>query len=689
MCKNLVFLVSLVMLLGVASSVQAEPVDPGTDGLVAYYALDNDANDSSGNGLNGVITTVGGVDPTATYVAGPPSYGAAIDLLPSGNGTQGSYVNCGADPNFDFVDAMTVGAWINVRSVPDEWRAIVCKGDDAWRISLNGATTAIQYSIAGYGTRPAFSVDGTTQVGFDSWHYVCGTYDTIEGAKLYIDGELEGTLADLTGISVNTFNVTIGANEGDTGWKPYRLFDGQIDEVRIYDRALSVDEISYLMQLPPKVIWVSFHDAADDAPSANAAAAGFTEAPDKAYTDLLTANGYDVTRFLTTGTPDVNVLNAADLVIISRSVNSGNYGNASATTWNGVTAPMIITGGYPLRNSRMGYTTGATIPDIAGDIKLAVSNPDHPIFAGIDVNDGVMTNPYAGIVVYPTDGVTLARGISVNTDPANADGTVLATVAAPADPCVAADPAAGGMIIGEWMPGAVLTHAGGAGTDALGGHRLVLLTGSREADGISSETAGMYDLYDDGAQLFLNAVAYMLQPLPPKEIEVVNASFELPGTTKQNAWDGGTNAKGTFEDVPGWTSDTMANDSGVEQGWGATDGIWTGFLMAGDPSVWNLTSYVIAEGDEFTLSVDAKNNWSDAPPALLQMTLYCDVFGTRLALATATVELTDEMATYSLTLPAADTAMAAGLAIGIELSNVTPTGGSWIGIDNVHLTAPY
>jgi hypothetical protein len=226
-----------------------EPVGPSTEGLVAYYALNGDANDSSGNALNGDIVTVGDVNSTATFVDGPAGYGKAIDLLPSGTGTKGSYVNCGADPNFDFVDAMTVGAWINVRSIPDEWRAVVCKGDNAWRISLNGAKTSVQYSIAGYGTRAAFSIDGTTEVGFNSWHYVCGTYDKTVGGCLYIDGALEGTLNDLTGISKNTNNVTIGANEGDTGWKPYRLFDGQIDEVRIYNRALSQDEVNVLAGL--------------------------------------------------------------------------------------------------------------------------------------------------------------------------------------------------------------------------------------------------------------------------------------------------------------------------------------------------------------------------------------------------------------------------------------------------------
>ena len=158
-----------------------------------------------------------------------------------------------------------------------------------------------------------------------------------------------------------------------------------------------------------KIVWVTFHGA-DDAPSAGAAGVGFTQAPDKGYTDLLTGQGYDVTRYVSTNTPDVNVLNAADLVIVGRSVGSGHYQNAAATTWNTqITAPMIITGGYTLRKSRMGFSTGNTIPDTTGDIKLTVNDPNHPIFAGIAMTNGTMDNPYAGMPLYPTDG-TIGAG---------------------------------------------------------------------------------------------------------------------------------------------------------------------------------------------------------------------------------------------------------------------------------------
>lgn len=250
------------------------------------------------------------------------------------------------------------------------------------------------------------------------------------------------------------------------------------------------------------VLWVTFHPA-DDTPSANAAAAGFTAAADAGYTQLLESNGYNVTRVVTSSTPDATVLNAADLVIVSRSVPSGDYSGAGAQAWNSITAPMIVMGGYVLRNSRMGYTTGSTIPDTAGAIQLSVNDPNHPVFSGISLDSNNLTvNPYAEIASFNG---TAQRGISVNTDPVAGNGTVLATVG------TASDPAAGGMIIGEWQAGATM----GDGTaDTLAGHRLVFLSGSREASGLTSEGAGIYDLTDDGSKMFLNAVQYMAVPEP-------------------------------------------------------------------------------------------------------------------------------------------------------------------------------
>ena len=310
--------------------------------------------------------------------------------------------------------------------------------------------------------------------------------------------------------SIAWFELFIVTNNGATNTKIY------IDNIQL----IGAEPEPEPEPAGPKIIFVSFHGA-DDAPSAAAAAVGFTEASDKGYTDVLKANGYDVERYITTSTPDPDVLNAADLVIISRAVASSGYQNDGATAWNNISAPMMIMGGYVLRSSRMGYTNGNDMPDTTGNIRLAVADPFHPIFAGIPLTDGVMDNPYAaGAVPLPTDPNIISRGISINNNTPNAEGTLLATISeASAD----AGPA-GGMVIAEWPAGATLTHDGGAGTDVLGGPRLVFLTGSREPDGVTGgDAAGLYDLYPDGERMFLNAVRYMLNLGNPKIIWVTDA----------------------------------------------------------------------------------------------------------------------------------------------------------------------
>lgn len=251
------------------------------------------------------------------------------------------------------------------------------------------------------------------------------------------------------------------------------------------------------------IYWVSFHPG-ENTPDADAASAGFTMAPDAGYTQLLTANGHNVIRYQTTPTPDVALLNSADLIILSRSVGSGDYQDDPETAaWNGITAPMIIINGYLLRNSRLGFVTGATIPDTVGTVTLEVKDPSHPIFSGVSLNpDNTMVSPYAESVSF--NGTT-QRGISVNTDPLAGNGKLLAAVATPGDP------AFGGMVIAEWEAGAVLATSP---ADTLGGHRLAFLTGSREASGLTSHGAGIYDLTPEGAKMFLNAVNYMAVPEP-------------------------------------------------------------------------------------------------------------------------------------------------------------------------------
>ena len=255
--------------------------------------------------------------------------------------------------------------------------------------------------------------------------------------------------------------------------------------------------------MPPptkaNIAFVSFHPA-DDQPSEAAATAGFTEAPDVLYTTILENAGYNVDRVVTSATPDADLLNAYDLVIISRSVPSSNYQDAGATAWNSITAPTLILGGYPMRSSRMGQAIGTGLADTIDTVSLNIVDPGHPVFAGIPLDaDSNMVSGYANIVTWNEQ---VQRGVSTTLDELS-NGTVLATIATESDPAV------NGVIVGEWQAGAVMAN----GTaDVLAGHRLSLLTGSREASGLTSEGAGIFDLTGAGTQMYLNAVDYMLMP---------------------------------------------------------------------------------------------------------------------------------------------------------------------------------
>ena len=85
---------------------------------------------------------------------------------------------------------------------------------------------------------------GSVDVSDRQWHHVAGVYD---GSYLhvYIDGVLEDSLVATGSISTNNYKVNIGANPetANYAWMDY------IDDVRVYDYALSHEEISYLAGL--------------------------------------------------------------------------------------------------------------------------------------------------------------------------------------------------------------------------------------------------------------------------------------------------------------------------------------------------------------------------------------------------------------------------------------------------------
>jgi hypothetical protein len=165
-------------------------------------------------------------------------------------------------------------------------------------------------------------------------------------------------------------------------------------------------------------------------------------------------------------------------------------------------------------------------------------------------------------------------------------------------------------------------------------------------------------------------------------VVVKNYSFELPGLGKLKNW----------ELVPGWSSDTIAADSGIDDiGWVTpTDGSWIGYLMGSDPNVWQVTDAVIVSGQSYELKVDVIASYF-ANSFSMALFYYEDDpnnvdFGTRVQVASSTVAITGQWQTFMLTFNSDDVPASIGKKIGIELDN---PGNNWLAMDNVRLDINY
>lgn len=194
-----------------------------TSGLVAYYPLDSDAKDSSGNGRDG---TVSGATPAAGAFNGAYGFNSPT-----------TYINLPSDLGYS--GSVSAFAWFKAQGTPGSNFHIVFGGQEL-EISIptdgsirTGVFTDTRYvSNAGSGL-----LDG-------SWHFVGLTFDGTT-KKSYIDGVDVGQQT-VIGTLVNVFaSRRIGVYGSSTGY----YANGLIDEARIYNRALTASEVTTLYGL--------------------------------------------------------------------------------------------------------------------------------------------------------------------------------------------------------------------------------------------------------------------------------------------------------------------------------------------------------------------------------------------------------------------------------------------------------
>jgi hypothetical protein len=207
------------------------------DGLIAYYPFNGNANDESGNSNNGTLEA-----------------GAVLTTDKNGKMNEACNVNTGfvqiADNNSLDPESFTISIWFTMEAVTRAFNCLIGKD----------YTTAYAIGIESGGSGDCPAPEGTTRemimyVGnngnyftssnfsCNTWYHAAVTYNNSTGeAQLYVNGMfVQSTSFPAGGLANSSSPLAIG-KDGNASDK----FSGIVDEVRIYNRVLSPDEIQAL-----------------------------------------------------------------------------------------------------------------------------------------------------------------------------------------------------------------------------------------------------------------------------------------------------------------------------------------------------------------------------------------------------------------------------------------------------------
>ena len=216
---------------------------PPTSGLVAAYSFNEGSGttvaDASGNGNTGTI-----VGATWTNAG---RYGRALSF----NGTS-SYVNLRNRASLRLTGSMTWSAWVRATANPENDGQIIAKSDGSagWQLKSSPATGPHTFGVAVSGNSSSHTRRYSRTVrSLNTWYHIAGVYNAAARTlDIYVNGVLDNGVLRGT-IPSSQYNqdldVYIGRKSGRGNY-----FNGIIDQVRIYNRALSAAEIQTDMNMP-------------------------------------------------------------------------------------------------------------------------------------------------------------------------------------------------------------------------------------------------------------------------------------------------------------------------------------------------------------------------------------------------------------------------------------------------------
>lgn len=206
--------------------------------LIAHYKLDGNANDALGkyNGTASNVTWVDGKLGQCAYFSSTPT--SAINL--------GNVFNIGAGE-------LSVSLWFNPNSYSDTYlfsksRAAGQVSRYALRLKTDGKLTVL---VAPVNATAHIDYDCNTNIKLNTWTHTCIVFSRNNPCRVYVNGIIDREFTppyfkDTNFISNNPFKI--GAYTASDNISNITSFDGLIDDVRIYDHALSEREVRDLSQ---------------------------------------------------------------------------------------------------------------------------------------------------------------------------------------------------------------------------------------------------------------------------------------------------------------------------------------------------------------------------------------------------------------------------------------------------------
>lgn len=216
----------------------ATPNTETTDGLIGWWKLNQNADSTSGSN-HGAING-------ATSTTGQNGQGANAFLFNGSN----AYISVPTDSMSKPTDSFTVTAWFKADAIYTTGdRSIVSTTQNGgWAIYLSSACSSGMLRFQAYvngAYAPVCTPAGSITAG--TWYFAAGVYDG-SSVKLYLRNSSAVSVA--TSGSMNWSSTStplcIGSEPGNTACTDGNYFDGSIDDVRFYGRALSASEVLQL-----------------------------------------------------------------------------------------------------------------------------------------------------------------------------------------------------------------------------------------------------------------------------------------------------------------------------------------------------------------------------------------------------------------------------------------------------------